>query len=118
MKNKVILLVVFLIIIFITILFIFNNNDSYYVPDGFNIVEDNIDNGMIIKDENDNEFVWIPVDKTSLKVVGTEKAIAAITSGQTNGLDNYQGKLYDFSGTTSTEKSMSHSISTPRLPSS
>ncbi len=92
MKNKVILLVVFLIIIFITILFIFNNNDSYYVPDGFNIVEDNIDNGMIIKDENDNEFVWIPVsgidisrkyyDSGKLISVNSEEAIDRIYFGE------------------------------------
>ena len=96
------------------------DSQTVEVPAGFYYGDDEnvgkVSTGFVITDSvdengysNGNEFVWIPIDYNStagtLKVKGTEKEIAAKTSGQINGLDNYQGKLYNFSGTTSTEKS-------------
>ncbi len=34
-----------------------------YVPEGFEIVEGTtVEDGLVIKDDNDNEFVWIPIE--------------------------------------------------------
>ena len=45
---------------------------------------------------NGNEFVWIPIDKTTLNVVGTSNKIATATSGtDSKGNLNYQGALYN-----------------------
>ncbi len=39
--------------------------DGVPIPKGFTYVEGTKDTGTVIKDENDNEFVWIPVDDVS-----------------------------------------------------
>ena len=61
---------------------------------------EDVGNGLVITDapeeEIGNEFVWIPVASIS--------EIANATSGtDTNGNQNYQGKLYDFTSTEATE---------------
>lgn len=40
-----------------------------YIPEGFTVVEgkDKVEDGFVIKDELDNEFVWIPIDKGYLE---------------------------------------------------
>ena len=72
---------------------------------GFVITDSLDENG----NSNWNEFVWIPVDKTTLKVIGadgelTDKKIAKESTGDyagtdSNGRTNYEGILYNFSGT-------------------
>ena len=72
--------------------------------------EGTVDTGVVIKYKN-SEFVWVPVPVTTennLYVKGTTKPMAKKTTGKdTNNRDNYQGTLYDYSGTgnstTSTE---------------
>ena len=86
-------------------------SDGYTVtvPAGFAYgTSDNVksvNGGLVITDSVDsngnstgNEFVWIPVDKTKLTVGNTEKKITKISSGT-----DYEGVLYDFRGTSSTE---------------
>ena len=86
-------------------------SDGYTVtiPAGFAYgTSDNVksvNGGLVITDSVDsngnstgNEFVWIPVDKTKLTVGNTEKKITKISSGS-----DYEGVLYNFSGTSSTE---------------
>lgn len=61
-----------------------------------------ISRGLVITDEIDedgnsigNEFVWIPIDKTTLNVVGTNKPMAVTKNGvDGKGNQNYQGTLY------------------------
>lgn len=87
-------------------------SDGYTVtvPAGFAYgTSDNVksvNGGLVITDSVDsngnstgNEYVWIPVDKTKLTVGNTEKKITKISSGT-----DYEGVLYDFDGTSSTEK--------------
>ena len=62
---------------------------------------EDLGNGLVITDapkgEDGNEFVWIPV--------GSISEIANATTGtDSNGNQNYQGKLYDFTSTGATEK--------------
>ncbi len=86
-------------------------SDGYTVtvPAGFAYgTSDNVksvNGGLVITDSVDsngnstgNEYVWIPVDKTKLTVGNTEKKITKISSGT-----DYEGVLYRFSGTSSTE---------------
>ena len=86
-------------------------SDGYTVtvPAGFAYgTSDNVksvNGGLVITDSVDsngnstgNEYVWIPVDKTKLTVGNTDKKMAKISSGT-----DYEGVLYDFSGTSSTE---------------
>lgn len=76
-----------------------SNGDIAMIPAGFavsKVEEENIiNNGLVIIDSNGNEFVWIPIDKSTLNVKGTSKSIAKVTNEQ-NGKNNYQGVLYDF----------------------
>ena len=76
------------------------NEDIAYIPEGFKVSnkpgETLIDEGLVVKGPDESEFVWIPV--SDITTMATE------TSGtDSNGRTNYQGKLYDFSGTKSTE---------------
>ena len=86
-------------------------SDGYTVtvPAGFAYgTSDNVksvNGGLVITDSVDsngnstgNEYVWIPVDKTKLTVGNTDKKMAKISSGS-----DYEGVLYNFSGTSSTE---------------
>ena len=86
-------------------------SDGYTVtvPAGFAYgTSDNVksvNGGLVITDSVDsngnstgNEYVWIPVDKTKLTVGNTDKKITKISSGT-----DYEGVLYRFSGTSSTE---------------
>ena len=33
-----------------------------YVPEGFSVISDNVDNGFVIEDEYGNQYVWIPIE--------------------------------------------------------
>ena len=88
------------------------------VPAGFTIPNESPNNakeGIIITDSidetgksNGNEFVWIPINP-DLTVVGTNKPMAKISTADEyigkddNGKTNYEGVLYNFTGTDSTE---------------
>ena len=80
------------------------NGDTAYIPEGFQVSEkpgeNTIDEGLVVKASDGSEFVWVPVD-SSLRVAGVYgKEIATMTFGvDSNGRDNYQGKLYNFTGT-------------------
>ena len=95
------------------------DNVKVTIPAGFTIPEESPNNakeGIIITDSidestgksNGNEFVWIPVDP-DLKVVGTEKVMAKESTAEdykgtdAKGRTNYEGVLYNFTGTDSTE---------------
>ena len=77
------------------------NGDTAYIPKGFQVSEKKgetlIDEGLVIKDEEGNQFVWIPVDNI--------EDMAKLTSGiDENGNQNYEGKPYDFIYTRASEK--------------
>ena len=75
------------------------NGDVATVPAGFQVSEtlgmNTIKEGLVIQDEEGNQFVWIPVDDIN--------DIAKETSNE-NGNTNYEGKLYDFKSTSAKEK--------------
>lgn len=86
------------------------DNAQIPIPIDAEYVEGKESTGVVIKYKN-SEFVWVPVPVTagnSLYVKGTTKPMAKKTTGKdANNRDNYQGTLYDYSGsgnsTTSTE---------------
>lgn len=76
------------------------NGDIAYIPKGFKVSnkpgETLIDEGLVVQAPDGSEFVWVPV--SDINTMATE------TSGtDSNGRTNYQGKLYKFSETISTE---------------
>ena len=81
-----------------------SSNKEAVIPEGFKVSEkpeeQKIDKGLVVIAPDGSEFVWVPVDKTSLCVDGiADKEVAEIASGT-----DYRGQLYDFSGTTSSKK--------------
>ena len=79
------------------------NGDTATIPEGFLVSrkpnENTINDGLVVKDENNNEFVWIPVETpvASSETDGTSNKAMAIKNG-----DNYRGLLYDFTSSGST----------------
>lgn len=75
------------------------NGDIATIPAGFQVSEtlgmNTIQEGLVIQDEEGNQFVWIPVDDVN--------DIAKEASNE-NGNVNYEGKLYDFTSTSAKEK--------------
>lgn len=66
------------------------------IPAGFMIVPENekINDGLVIQDENGNEFVWIPVETAvaNNEENGTNNKAMAVKIG-----NDYKGLLYEFS---------------------
>lgn len=71
-----------------------SDNKMAVIPKGFKISsiaeEQEINSGLVVIAPDGSEFVWVPASVESManKTTGTDK----------NGKDNYQGKLYTFSG--------------------
>ena len=70
-----------------------------YVPEGFEIVEGTtVEEGLVIRDDNDNEFVWIPIE--SGKIAENRKTILdakyAERDTSSSALVNSVGKYYGF----------------------
>ena len=83
------------------------DNKTVEVPAGFHYGTSSnvgkVSTGFVITDSTDgsgnstgNEFVWIPVDKTTLKVIGADGEITDKVMAVKDG-DNYSGVFYDFS---------------------
>lgn len=53
------------------------NGDKAYIPAGFSVnkVENTINDGLVVKDSNNNEYVWIPVPVSVTKDLETEAEI-------------------------------------------
>ena len=66
-----------------------------YVPDGFEVINDDVNSGFVIEDETGNQFVWIPVEsgklsrETNLDYKYEEKTSSA--SGLVNSVAKYYG---------------------------
>ena len=75
------------------------NGDVATIPSGFQVSEtlgmNTIQEGLVIQDEEGNQFVWIPVD--DINDIAKE-------ANNENGNINYEGKLYDFTSTSAKEK--------------
>ena len=81
-----------------------SGNKEAVIPEGFSVSgkteEQKIDKGLVVIAPDGSEFVWVPVDKTSLCVDGiADKEVAEIVNGT-----DYRGQLYNFSGTNSSKK--------------
>ena len=81
-----------------------DNGDTATIPEGFEILEDadTVDDGLVIQDEQKNQFVWIPVETpvADTEADGTTNKAMAIKNG-----DNYRGLLYNFTSSGSTVRS-------------
>ena len=83
------------------------------IPAGFQVgitsTINTIENGLVIKDQEGNEYVWIPVEtaiETDNDANSEEKAMARYQNGydESSRKKYYEGILYDFTGTTSKKK--------------
>ncbi len=92
-----------------------DNNVLITIPAGFKISVDSPTvalDGIIIEDEDGNQFVWIPINE-DLTVVGTNKEMAKESTAENfagkdvNGRTNYEGVLYNFTGEESAEMTSS-----------
>ena len=76
------------------------NGNIATIPEGFQVSrkssEDTISEGLVVLAPDGSEFVWVPVDNITTMATKLE-------GKDSKGLDNYQGKLYDFEGSTSSE---------------
>ena len=84
-----------------------SSNREAYIPKEFKVSEveseQKINTGLVVIAPDGSEFVWVPVNKTTLCVDGVEnKEVAEIASGT-----DYRGVLYTFSGTTSEKRTYS-----------
>ena len=89
-----------------------SSNKEAVIPKGFKVsgepTEQKIDTGLVVIAPDGSEFVWVPVDKTTLCVdgVGNKEVEEEVQEGEET---NYRGVLYKFSGTTSDKRVYSDS---------
>ncbi len=84
-----------------------SNNKEAFIPKGFKVSEEpteqKIDTGLVVIAPDGSEFVWVPVDKTTLEVDGIDGKIVAEEVKNGEGI-NYIGVLWEnFDKTTSTK---------------
>ena len=111
-----------------------SEGNTAWIPAGFKYgtssLNNTISDGLVIEDENENQYVWIPVEnaiydgKTTLAQSGnssTYKPFARYQSGYSASSETkyYEGILYDYSGTRSYVKRTGYAlgVNTYREPS-
>ena len=97
-----------------TVTYTDSEGNTATIPAGFKVgtgdSTSKVNEGLVVQDENGNEFVWVPVPvavETKNNKTSTEKAIARKQSSNTK---YYEGILYDFNGTTSTKQRSSTAL--------
>lgn len=97
-----------------TVTYTDSEGNTATIPAGFKVgtgdSTSKVNEGLVVQDENGNEFVWVPVPvavETTNNKTSTEKAIARKQSSNTK---YYEGILYDFNGTTSTKQRSSTAL--------
>lgn len=104
-----------------TVAYTDTEENTAYIPKGFKVgttsTVNKISNGLVIKDTNGNEFVWVPVEtaiETDTSTNSKEKAMARYQTGYSASTTPryYEGIAYTFSGTTSTKRSSTPVIGT------
>ena len=97
-----------------------NSNDKEaYIPKGFKVSgvadEQKIDTGLVVIAPDGSEFVWVPVNKTTLEVDGIAGKIVAeeVKEGEEV---NYRGVLWENFSTTDTSTKIDYSDNGNREP--
>ncbi len=67
-----------------------------YIPDGFSVVADNVDEGFVIEDSFGNQYVWVPVENGKLTRKTTYDVNYEETSGTASALVNSVAKYYGY----------------------
>lgn len=82
-------------------IYIDKNGDKVTIPSGFEILPNAevIEEGLVIQDENGNQFVWIPVQ---IPVANSEEEGTTNKAMAIKNENNYIGLLYDFTSNGST----------------
>ena len=67
-----------------------------YVPDGFTVVTDSVEEGFVIEDAFGNQYVWIPIENGKLTRKTTYDVNYEETSGTASALVNSVAKYYGY----------------------
>lgn len=67
-----------------------------YVPEGFSVISDNIEEGFVISDQYGNQYVWIPVETGKLTRKTMLNANYEESCGTASALVNSVAKYYGF----------------------
>lgn len=82
------------------------NGDSAYIPEGFSLSMtpnmNTVYRGLVVKDENDNEYVWINVPKSVTQNANSEEEIETALKEYASDYrqDGYEDVWYDSTGKT------------------
>ena len=96
-----------------------SSNKEAYIPKGFKVSgvaeEQKIDTGLVVIAPDGSEFVWVPVNKTTLEVDGIAGKIVAeeVKEGEEV---NYRGVLWENFSTTDTSTKIDYSDNGYREP--
>lgn len=96
-----------------------SSNKEAYIPKGFKVSEEpteqKIDTGLVVIAPDGSEFVWVPVNKTTLEVDGIDGKIVAeeVKEGEEV---NYRGVLWENFSTTDTSTKIDYSDNGNREP--
>ena len=96
-----------------------SNNKEAFIPKGFKVSEEpteqKIDTGLVVIAPDGSEFVWVPVDKTTLEVDGIDGKIVAEEVKNEEEI-NYRGVLWGNFSTTDTSTKIDYSDNGYREP--
>ena len=99
-----------------TVTYVDSEGNTATIPAGFRVAtgdtSSKVNNGLVVRDPNDNEFVWIPVPvviETDKSTTSGEKAMSRVQTGNTK---YYEGILYNFTSTGSSKQRNSTAIGT------
>ena len=67
-----------------------------YVPDGFNVIADNVEEGFVIADAYGNQYVWVPVPNGKLTRKNMLNVEYQESSGSASALVNSVAKYYGY----------------------
>lgn len=99
-----------------TVTYVDSDGNTATIPAGFKVstgeTSSKVNDGLVVRDPSDNEFVWIPVPvviETNKSTSSSEKAMSRVQTGNTK---YYEGILYNFTSTGSSKQRNSTAIGT------
>lgn len=73
-----------------------NSADKPYVPEGFHVIHDNVEEGFVIEDESGNQYVWVPEKSGRLERSNATKVNYEDSNSTASALVNSVAKYYGF----------------------
>lgn len=70
--------------------------DNPYIPEGFSVINDSIEEGFVIEDGDGNQYVWVPVENGKLERENALDPHFEETGGDATALVNSVSQYYGF----------------------